>query len=229
MTHPLISCVVPVYNGEEYLAETVESILAQTYSPLEIIVVDDGSTDGTAAVAHGFGGQVRYVYQPNLRQAAARNRGIDEAAGELIAFLDADDMWLPEKLSMQHAEFGRRPELGASFTYIQNFWIDELGDEAERFRGHRIAAPLPGYSGSTLVARRRAFEVVGRFDDSLLHGETHEWILRARHCGCTVDILPDVLCRRRLHQRNMSRVHQDRSRNVFLDIIKTHLDRERGK
>ena len=100
MTKPnLISCIVPVFNGERYLAEALDSILAQTWRPLEVIVVDDGSTDGTAHIAAGYGAEVSYIHQANAGPAAARNRGLDAARGEFIAFLDADDLWHKDKLS----------------------------------------------------------------------------------------------------------------------------------
>src|SRR5712692_4526575 len=99
MKSALISCIVPVFNGERYLGETLDSILAQTYRPLEIIVVDDGSTDGTPAVANGYSEFIRYLWQANAGEAAARDQGLKVAQGELMAFLDADDLWHPKKLT----------------------------------------------------------------------------------------------------------------------------------
>ena len=101
MTPGLISCVIPVFNGERYLGEALESVLAQSYQPLEVIVVDDGSTDETAEVARRYGERVRYVWQPNAGETAARNLGLTAAHGEFIAFLDADDVWDSEKLERQ--------------------------------------------------------------------------------------------------------------------------------
>ena len=98
MKRQLISCIVPVFNGELYLAEALESILKQSYRPLEIIVADDGSTDGTEAIVARFGTQVRYLYQPNSGPATARNLGLGAVRGEFVGFLDADDLWHPEKL-----------------------------------------------------------------------------------------------------------------------------------
>ena len=95
----MISCIVPVYNGERYLAETLQSILGQRVGPLEVIVVDDGSTDGTAGVARRFGSAIRVLHQTNAGPAAARNLGLSEARGDFVAFLDADDLWKPDKLA----------------------------------------------------------------------------------------------------------------------------------
>jgi glycosyltransferase involved in cell wall biosynthesis len=111
MSTPLVSCIVPVFNGERYLAEALDSVLGQTYRALEVIVVDDGSTDGTPAVVRTFGARVRCVTQPNAGLAAARNRGLAAATAELVAFLDADDLWLPEKIACQMERFRAHPEL----------------------------------------------------------------------------------------------------------------------
>lgn len=98
---PLISCIVPVYNGEKYLDETLDSIFAQTYRPLEVIVIDDGSTDGTGNLVKARTEEVIYVLQDNAGPAAARNVGIATASADYLAFIDADDLWLPDKLTRQ--------------------------------------------------------------------------------------------------------------------------------
>ncbi len=142
MTPRLISCVIPVFNGERYLGEALESVLAQSYQPLEVIVVDDGSTDGTAEVARRYGERVRYVWQPNAGETAARNLGLTAAQGEFIAFLDADDVWHSEKLERQIARFQERPEIDLCFTQIQHFWMPELTEEKKCFQDHPLSQPL---------------------------------------------------------------------------------------
>ncbi len=226
MSKSQISCIVPVYNGERYVKEALDSILAQTYRPLEIIVVDDSSTDGTAEVVAGYGDQVNYVRQPNSGPAGARNRGVSEAHGRFIAFLDADDLWHPGKLERQIARFQARPALDLCVTYVQNFWIPELQEEAERFRNHRLAQPVPGYVAQTLLARRALFESVGQFNTGLMHGDAKEWFLRAAEAGAVMEILSDVLVYRRLHRENFSR-DVSRSLEDHLRIIKASLDRRR--
>src|SRR5262245_22103537 len=171
----VISCIVPVYNGEPYLKEAIDSVLAQTYRPIEIIVVDDGSTDGTADKAVGYGDRVLYVHQKNAGPAAARNCGVSAAHGEFIAFLDADDLWHTHKLELQVQPFRTRQDLGYCVTHCQNFWVPELAEEAEQYRNHRIALPMPGYVTGTLLARRTAFETVGAFNTNLGHGDSTDW------------------------------------------------------
>ena len=226
---PLISCVITAWNDELYLGEAVESILSQAYEPFELIVVDDGSTDGTADVVAGFGDRLRYVHQPNAGCSAARNLGIRESNGDLIAFLDADDLWLPGKLDRQAAEFDSRPELDACFTFAVNFWIEELQDEAERFKDHRISKPLPAYGASTMMTRRTVYDRFGWFDAEQDYGQTVEWVLRMKSGGAVVDHIPDVLTRRRIHRRNRSRDQDRKARDDFLHMLKTHLDRQRSQ
>jgi GT2 family glycosyltransferase len=125
MTAPLVSCVVPCFNGERYLDECIRSILAQTHRPLEIVVIDDGSTDGSADVVRQYP-EVRYYHQDNAGPAAACASGVRLATGEFIAFLEQDDLWLPWKTSHQLACFAADPALLYCVGHIQNFWVAEL-------------------------------------------------------------------------------------------------------
>jgi len=223
----LISCIIPVYNGEAYLREAIESVLAQTYRPIEIIVADDGSADRTAAFVAGYRDQVRYLFQPNAGTAAACNLGLRAAQGDFIAFLAADDLWHVDKLARQMNCFKRRPELVLCVTHVQNFWIPELQEEAERFRNHRISQPLPGYVPQTLLARRALFETVGHFNTALRHADSTDWFLRVIEHGAVIDILPDVLVYRRIHQSNLSRRMASASRQEYVELVKATLDRRR--
>jgi glycosyltransferase involved in cell wall biosynthesis len=223
----LVSCIVPVYNGETYLGEAIESILKQSYRPIEIIIADDGSTDGTATVAERYGKQIRYMRQANAGTAAARNLGLSAAAGEFVAFLDADDLWHPEKLARQMACFRARPELDYCVSHVQNFWIPELIEEEKKFRDHRISKALPGYVTGTLLARRYCFNTVGQFNTAIEHADDTEWFLRANERGAAMELLPDVLLYRRLHYTNLSRVKASNSRDQYLNVLKTALDRRR--
>jgi glycosyltransferase involved in cell wall biosynthesis len=227
MENPRISCIVPVYNGERYLAETLDSILAQTHQSLEILVVDDGSTDRTATVAAGFGPRVRYCWQENAGEAAARNRGLSMAQTEFVAFLDADDLWHPEKLARQIARFQEQPEIDLCFTCFQNFWIPELAEEERRYHGSPLSQPQSAWSTSTVMARRSVFARVGNFSDdgSLTAGsESMIWFLRAQEEGAVMAVLPEVLMYRRMHTANCSRVNPLES---FFPILKEWRDSQR--
>lgn len=223
----LVSCIVPVFNGERFLREALDSILAQTHRPLDVIVVDDGSTDGTAAIVSTYGAKLRYLRQRNAGPAAARNLGLTVARGDYVAFLDADDLWHHEKLALQLERFQARPELELCVTLVQNFWIAELRHEQERYRGDRISQPLPGYIFQSLLARRSVFDIVGQLNEALRLGEDVEWFIRATDEGIMMDLLPEVLVSRRLHQNNISRPITA-SRDALLHIIKEALDRRRS-
>ena len=226
--NPLISCIIPVYNGQRFLAESLDSIFAQTYRPLEVIVCDDGSTDGTARVAAEYPQPLVYIHQPNQGSPRARNCGIRAAKGYFLAFLDADDLWRSEKLTRQMARFQARPELDFCVTHIQNFWMPEVAEQAQQFQGHRKSQPLPGYVTVTLLAGRRAFETVGLFSTELDHGDSLDWFVRARRLGVAGELLPDILVDRRIHLGNSSRLFEKQSRKEFLTILKRSLDKRRS-
>ncbi len=224
---PVITCIVPVYNGERYLAETLNSILAQTHQPLQVIVVDDGSTDGSATVAAGFGSRVRYCWQENAGEAAARNRGLGMAQTEFVAFIDADDLWHPEKLTRQIARFQEKPEIDLCFTCFENFWIPELAAEEQRYRGFPLSQPQSAWSTSTVLARRSIFARFGNFvdDGSLTAGsESMIWFLRAQEQGALIKVLPEVLMYRRMHPANCSRMNP---LEAFFPILKEWRDYQR--
>lgn len=226
---PLISCIVPVLNGELYIGESLESILAQTYKPVEIIVLDDGSTDGTASIVREYGSRgVKYFWQPNSGLASARNRGIDVAQGKFISFLDADDLWHPEKLERQVKRFNTRPELEFSVTHVRNFWSPELTDEMEQHNDERLFLPWPGYTCNTLFTRKDIFESVGEFNASIMVGEDIDWFFRAAELGVTGELMPEVLAYRRLHRSNMTRLKASESREVLLKIVKASIERRRS-
>jgi glycosyltransferase involved in cell wall biosynthesis len=206
MSTGLISCIIPVFNGERFLAEALDSILAQTYRPLEIIVADDGSTDGTAEVAASYGDRVAYLRQAKMGAGQAKNMGLDAAQGEYIAFLDADDLWHPSKLTKQMARLKQRPEIDLCFTRYQNFWVPELAEEKRRYQEHPFAQPTSAWSLCTLVSHRSTFDMFGRFAEGIEGGyESTQWVLRAAGRGAVIEILSDVMMYRRIHQRNQSR------------------------
>jgi glycosyltransferase involved in cell wall biosynthesis len=232
MNSPLVSCIVPVFNGERYLGEALDSILKQIYRQLEIIVVDDGSTDTTPTVAARYRERLLYVRQDNAGAPTARNLGLSLARGEFVAFLDADDLWRPEKLQRQMRQFEGRPELDVSVTYLQNFWVAELKKEETRFKGHRLSEPVPGYVTQTLLARRSAFDSVGLFNESLKVGDPTDWFLRATEQGLVTEMLRDVLVDRRMHESNTSMQPGTRRmtppmEESMLWVVKASLDRRR--
>lgn len=226
---PLVSCIIPVYNGQRFLAEALDSIFAQTYRPIEVIVVDDGSTDGTARIVEGYPKSVVYIHQTNQGSPRARNRGIQEATGGFLAFLDADDLWCTQKLSAQMTRFESRAELEFCVGHIQNFWMPEVADEKAQLGDHPKTQALPAYITGALLAKRATFERVGFFSSELDHGDSLDWFLRAREKGVVGELIADVLVNRRMHTGNISRLRRQKSRNEFLRILKLSLDKRRSR
>jgi glycosyltransferase involved in cell wall biosynthesis len=220
-----VSCIIPVFNGERYLAETLDSVFAQTHVPFEVIVADDGSTDRSAEIARSYAG-VMLLQQANAGHAAARNLGISIAIGDFIAFVDADDLWHPEKLARQLARFDARPELGLVFTHLENFYSPDA-DQAQRPNDDAFR-PVPGYTSVTMLARREVFEGVGLLDVTLAHGNDREWFCRAAEQKVLMEMMTEVLVRRRLHGSNRSAALGDNSRAEYLRILKASLDRRRS-
>ena len=175
MKQQLVSVIVPAYNAEPFLARTLRSALGQTYVALEIIVIDDGSTDSTAAVARAFAQgdkRVRVISVPNGGVAKARNIGISEAAGEIVAFLDADDLWHPTKLEHQMAAMDEMKDCAAVYVLSRDIDIDDrvLKDgKPVVFQGYTFARHLfikPIGNGSSLMVRREGAVAVGGFEPS---------------------------------------------------------------
>jgi glycosyltransferase involved in cell wall biosynthesis len=226
MVDPLISCIIPVYNGERYLREAVDSILGQTYRPLQVILADDGSTDKTPDIAAAYGDRVTYIQQTNQGYAAAKNLGLSVAQGDFIAFLDADDVWNPEKLRRQISVMKARPAMDLCFTHYENFWMPELADEQHRYQGNAMAQTQSAWSISTLVARRAAFDRFGNFHDGIRWIENMTWFLRACGQGAVIEVLPEILMYRRFNPESFTR---DRARliNNFFPILKEWRDHQR--
>jgi glycosyltransferase involved in cell wall biosynthesis len=223
---PLVSCVVPVFNRAAFLADAIASIEAQTWHPIEIIIVNDGSTDDTASVIAAMGERVRALHQENAGPASARNRGTRAAKGDFIAFLDSDDEWLPEKLSVQMARFKARPDLEISLSQAEHWWIPELREEAETLDESFNSS---GQTGGMPVAmiRRALFDRIGMLDESLRHLDWTEWVMRAADSGAVIETLPDILTRRRIHHDNMSRNRAGEEPGERLQVARSRLARMR--
>ena len=183
--NPIVSVVIPIFNGVPFVAKAVESILAQEVTGVEIIVVDDGSTDGTQTVLAELATTAGIVWfqQDHGGPARSRNRGISEASGEFIALLDCDDVWLPGKLEAQLAIMGARPAVGVVHTDYEV--VDEQGRVAERARARYSQEPLVlAFAGghtalpSTLLMRRSVLDQVGAFDPDLYGSEDSDLTIR---------------------------------------------------
>ncbi|MGL5541341.1 MAG: glycosyltransferase family 2 protein [Erysipelotrichaceae bacterium] len=181
-----ISVVIPVYNGAKYLSEAIRSVKQQNYPVHELLVVDDGSSDASAAIAKALGASV--IRTAHLGAASARNVGIRHATGDYLAFLDADDLWSYDKLSRQVPYLSQMPIV---YSLMRNF-------KEGKFDG-----PLLGYHVNTLLIEKAVFERIGYFDESITIGEFKEWYQRSVQIGYKYAMLNEALAFRRLHNDNL--------------------------
>lgn len=226
MPQPLVSVVIPTFNRARYVCEAVESVLAQTHPAIQLIVVDDGSTDDTARALLEFAGRIAYLKQENRGIGAARNAGIAVARGDFFAFLDDDDLWMPDKLERQLAVFQNTPDTDAVYGCAEQFLSPEL-DEAARARLRHLAdRVLQTPTASLLLIRRQTFERVGLFDEALRVAVEMDWYARFCELGLKSTMLDAVIYRRRLHGSNFNLTHASEQSERLL-VLKKALDRRR--
>jgi glycosyltransferase involved in cell wall biosynthesis len=220
-----VSVVIPVFNGANYLAAAIESVLAQTYPAAAIIVVDDGSEDGTPDVARRFASRIIYLRQENGGLSAARNAGQALVTTDLLAFLDADDVWCPRKLEWQVPHLAGGPAMVFGHT-VQFISPDLSAEECALLKCN--TAPMPAYCGSSIVLHNRSFAAVGGFDPAFRIGEFMEFYARAEAAKIKPVMLPQVVFHRRLHKTNMGRRERHR-RSDYAKAFKAILDLKRAQ
>lgn len=221
MKGPLVSFVVPVFNGERFIADALGSIYAQDYEPFEVIVVDDGSSDRSGEIAESFEA-VRVIRQANAGPAAARSAGIAVAAGELIAIHDADDLLPPTKLAVQVSYLLEHPSVACVLGRQQ--WIDPPSN----LRRDPIYGELDGIPMPSAVFRAAALREVGGYDASFRSHENIDVLFRLRERGKEIVVLEDVVLFRRFHGANISHVAVP-ERDPRLRSLKAKLDRARSE
>jgi glycosyltransferase involved in cell wall biosynthesis len=207
----MISVIVPVYNHADFIADALSSIRAQTCRPAEVVVVDDGSEDGSAARAEAA--HVRVLREPHGGLARALNVAMAATTGPLVAFLDADDLWMPDKLERQVVALA---DNDAVFG-----WVEEFSALDVRCRR------MPGYLKGTMLVRRTLLDRVGPFDESLGKGDFVDWFVRAQHAGMRHLMLDHVVLRRRVHAANLA-AHRVPDQRDYLRVLKQALDRRRA-
>jgi len=223
----MVSVVIGVFNGGPFLRAAVESVLTQRHTSLEVIVVDDGSTDDSAAGVADLPG-VRIVAQANAGQPAALNHGVRLAAGTLLAFNDADDLWTPGRLAAQVTALDTDPSPDVVFGHVEQFADPSAppGVVAALTDDRRIQ---PSRLHSAMLIRRSAFDRIGPFDESLRVGGVVEWADRSRAMGLRERMLPEVVLRRRLHGQNVGLRSRDAVRADYLTMVRAALERRRGQ
>lgn len=222
---PSVTVVMAVYNGEKYLREALNSILEQTYQNIEIILVDDGSSDQTREIAASYGSDVRYIFQPNQGQPMAQNLGISLSKSPYIAFLDADDLYNPEKTRLQVHFLEQHPEVDFVLGYVEQFFSPDMSLEHQK-KKLCLSGIWPGYLSVAGLFRRECFETVGLFKEIQRIGLFVEWYMRAEEKGLKNKLIPEQVCRRRIHENNMTTQAQD-PRGEYLQIVKKALERRK--
>jgi glycosyltransferase involved in cell wall biosynthesis len=221
-----VDVVIPAYNAQAYLGEALDSVLAQGSLVARIIVVDDGSSDATGAVAAARGPPVELVqFSGNRGIAAARNAGLAHCDADFVAFLDADDRWLPGKLDAQIAALTTAQEAALAICLVRMFTDPALPDAERAALLAQQPAEVEGWTASALVARRSLFLRAGVFAEDLRVGETIDWFSRVRAYGHVT--VPQVLVERRLHRNNTTR-RAEAQRQDYLRAAYRHLVRQRA-
>ena len=221
---PLVTVIIPVYNYANYIGATLDSVFAQTYCPIEVIVVDDGSTDNSADIVRGYP-EVQYFYQSNQGVSVARNVAIAAAKGEFIAFLDADDLWKPDKLSLQIAYMLENPYIGITGTKAINFLESDtqlppwLRDDPN---WEEVTVIIP----STMVVHKSVFSQVGDFSVDYPVSQDTEWLWRAKDAKIPMFNINEILTLRRFHGSNLSWLMAGSCKSEMFKMIKQSIARQ---
>jgi glycosyltransferase involved in cell wall biosynthesis len=236
MSRPLVSVVIPSFNSERFLDEALASVSAQTYAPVETIVVDDGSSDGTAAVARAHP-DITLIEQENSGPSAARNRGFAASRGEFVAFHDSDDVMTPNKLDVQIGHMLENPGVGCVLAE-QELIVEEGAELPFWVEGTKVEVVMPPRPPEledeplvhpmTMLVRREAFERVGDFDESMRAAEDFDWMLRAAEEEVEIARLSEVLLRRRVHPDSLTQ-NAAAARAGMFRAFKARIDRHRAR
>lgn len=221
---PLLSVIIPVRDGAPFIGQAIDSVLAQAYRPLEIVVVDDGSADGSADVARAYGDPVRVIVQEAAGQAAARNRGVAEAEGSVLGFLDADDLWSAHRLPRQ------LDVLAAGRADMVSGGVEEFVEPGSKADGVVIprSSALPAALPGCLLLPAETFHRVGWFSTEWRVGEFIDWVARARHLGFRIESIPEVVLHRRLHGANLGLQSADARQDLIRIVRAARRRREPG-
>lgn len=224
-SQPAVSVVLPVYNGEAHLEETVRSVLNQSYPGIQFIVVDDGSSDRSAEILADYP-QIDVLRQTNSGVPVARNAGAERSTGEFLCFIDQDDLWHVDKVQKQLDAFATDPEL--AYCTTGQIWYLSPGVERPHWcLPEWLDKPVAGFSPSTLMIRRDAFQEAGRFDVTLPVGSDTDFFFRLKDARAKHVQLNEVLVRKRVHVNNQS-LARTALRNDIMITLRRSIERQRG-
>jgi glycosyltransferase involved in cell wall biosynthesis len=218
--------IVPVKDGERYLENALRSVVEQSYKLIEPIVVDGNSADRSREIALSFEG-VRCLTQSGTGLSRAWNQGIEASGGDLVAFLDADDHWLPGKLRAQVDLLTQRPDLAGTVGKAR-FFLAEGSDGPPGLRREILSGDHPAPMPGTLLVRRGVFDEVGLFDPGYLVAMDVDWFARVKDAGLELALLPMVMLEKRFHEDNLSHSHPERYRQEMLRAFRASAARQRA-
>jgi glycosyltransferase involved in cell wall biosynthesis len=223
-----VSVIMPVFNTEKYVREAITSVLNQTYTNIELICIDDGSTDGSLKILQSFGDKITVIDSgKNLGIAESRNAGFRVATGDYFALMDADDIWKLNKIELQMHAFEKDPTLDVCFCFMQCFISPELPEETKKLR-YNSPDPMPGQVSAATMIKKSSFDRVGYFNTQLTVGEFVDWFTKAKEIGLTSTMIPEVLLLRRIHDSNIG-VRERDARSDYIKIVREALLRKKNK
>jgi|SoiMetStandDraft_5_1073268.scaffolds.fasta_scaffold118172_2 glycosyltransferase involved in cell wall biosynthesis len=222
----LVTVMITVFDGAAYLAEAIESVLAQTYPAVELIVLDDGSTDASGDIARSFGSALRYERQENAGMGGARNSAVALASGHYFSFLDSDDRFRSDKIERQVEILDADPSVDMVFGHMTEFVSPDV-DESSAALLREPVHDVPWRTPNLMLVRREAYERVGPFSTTLRVGIGVDWYARATEHGLNESVPPHIVLERRLHAGNNG-IRQRDARLQYLSVLKASLDRKRA-
>jgi len=219
-----VSVVIPLYNRKNLIGEAIESVLNQDYPSVEIIVVDDGSTDGGAEKVKSYPA-AKYIWQVNAGPGAARNLGVAQSSGEILAFLDSDDLWLPTKLSQQIESWA---ETTSPTVFVCETRLHFAADQPlpTGYSRRMLEGSFPAYLPSAMMVSRAVFDQVGGFDPSFRSGQDTDWFFRAVEMGIERVVVPAVLFEKRMNGDNITGA-VEKTRATIMKLLRASLQRKR--
>jgi glycosyltransferase involved in cell wall biosynthesis len=227
-TQPFVSVIMPIHNGERFLAGAIENIKRQNYRPLEIIVIDDGSTDGTPTIARQFKEDIRYISQEKRGSFAARNVGVKMAKGDIIAFLDVDDLWAEYTLSKQVQHLNAYSSVDIVQGLIQEMTLEKVSQHGD-WVFKKSSDPYQFINVGSAVYRKEVFKTVGLFDENLKQSADTDWYYRAWRKNVTKHVIKEVALLYRKHDSNVTLGYRGSVYFGLLRLSKKYIDSEKQK
>lgn len=220
-----VSVIIPLYNNEKYIGEAIESVLTQVKKHMEIIVVNDGSTDKSSEVAEKFIPHIKLMHQENKGAAAARNLGIRQSHGYFLAFSDADDIWMPDHQKLLLAAFEKKPDLDMALGGVKQFISPELPIEKGNILMEELKI-MPGYHPGAMLVKKLSFMKVGLLNENLHLAEFVDWFSKARDMELQSIMLDDIVYKRRIHTSNQGILKRDHLKD-YTSVLREALARKR--